>query len=126
MKIHTLFQYIFDIPVNPARVLLSLYISPVSTPYEICERSGISRSKIYKIVRFLEKDGFVDRSERGIIKLKTDMVEPKLIEGINELIRMANDLVILKKRAVKEEKEAVLQKLDRIEKLEKNLMARNL
>ncbi len=126
MKIPTLFQYIFDLPVQPAQVLLALYISPVSTAREIIERSGISRGKVYQIVQFLEKEGFVDRSERGIIKLKTDIVESKLREGIKELNRIADDLVILKQMAIKEEKAAILKKLDIIEKLEKELDRANL
>ena len=121
MKIHTLFQYIFDLPVYPSKVLLDLYISPVSTAREIVERSGISRGKVYQTIQFLEKEGFIDRNERGIIKLKTDILESKLREGIKELNRIADDLVILKQRAIKEEKDAILKKLDRIEKLEKEL-----
>ncbi len=119
MKIQTLFQYIFDLSVYPSKVLLALYISPVSTAREIGERLEISRGKVYQTIQFLEKEGFVDRSERGIIKLRTDMVESKLREGIKELNIIANDLVILKQRAIKEEKEAILKKLDRLEKLEK-------
>ncbi len=121
MKIPTLFQYIFDLPVYPAQVLLALYISPVSTAREIIERSGISRGKVYQTIQFLEKEGFIDRSERGIIKLKTDIVESKLREGIKELNRIADDLVILKQMAINEEKAAILKKLDIIEKLEKEL-----
>ena len=121
MKIQTLFQYIFDLPIYPSKVLLALYISPVSTAREIGERLEISRGKVYQTIQFLEKEGFIDRSERGIIKLKTDMVESKLREGIKELNRIADDLTILKQRAIKEEKDAILKKLDRIEKLEKEL-----
>ena len=119
MKIHTLFQYIFDLPVYPSKVLLALYISPVSTAREIGDRSGISRGKIYQTVQFLEKEGFVDRSERGIIKLNIDIVESRLREGINELNEIADNLIILKMKAIKEEKEAILQKLRSLEKLEK-------
>ena len=122
MKIQTLFQYIFDIPVYPSKVLLALYISPISTAMEIGERLGISRGKVYQTIQFLEKEGFIDRSERGIIKLRTDMVESKLREGIKELNEIANNLVILKQRAIKEEKDAILKKLDRLEKLEKEFV----
>jgi len=118
MRTHTLFQYIFGIPVYPSKVLLALYISPISSAKEIGERSGISRGKVYQTIQFLENAGLVNRSERGIVKLNVDIVEARLIEGINELNRIADNLVILKQRAIKEEKEILQSKIKNLEKLE--------
>ena len=102
MKISFLFQYLFDLPVSPAKVLLALYISPVSTAKKIMNLTGISYGKTYQSFQFLEKKGFIDRSKRGIIKLKTDIVDSKIREGINDLNIISNNLLILKKRAIKE------------------------
>ena len=118
MRTHTLFQYIFGIPVYPSKVLLALYISPISSAKEIGERSGISRGKVYQTIQFLENEGLVNRSERGIVKLNVDIVEARLIEGINELNRIADNLVVLKQRAIKEEKEILQSKIKNLEKLE--------
>ncbi len=121
MKTHALFQYIFDIPVYPSKVLVALYISPVCTAREISEHTGISRGKVYQTVQFLEDMGYVDRSERGIVKLRTNVIESKFREGIEELSRMADDLTALKRKAIKEKKEEVLKQLRKIEELEKTL-----
>jgi len=118
MRTHTLFQYIFGIPVYPSKVLLALYISPISSAKEIGERSGISRGKVYQTIQFLEKEGLVNRSERGIVRLNVEIVEARLREGINELNRIADNLVVLKQRAIKEEKEILQSKIKNLEKLE--------
>ena len=118
MRTHTLFQYIFGIPVYPSKVLLALYISPISSAKEIGERSGISRGKVYQTIQFLENEGLVNRSERGIVKLNVEIVEARLREGINELNRIADNLVVLKQRAIKEEKEILQSKIKNLEKLE--------
>lgn len=121
MKVYTLFQYIFDIPVYPSKVLVALYINPSSTAREIGEQTGIARGKIYQILRFLEDEGYVDRSTRGVVQLNTLMIEERLREGIAELGSIVDNLSILKKRALEEEKAVVLEKLERIEALEDKL-----
>lgn len=122
MRTYTLFQYIFGIPVYPSKVLLALYISPISSAKEIGERSGISRGKVYQTIQFLENEGLVNRSERGIVKLNVDIVEARLREGINELNRIADNLIILKQKAIKEEKEILLSKIKSLEKLEEKFV----
>jgi len=118
MNTHTLFQYIFGFPVYPSKILLALYLSPVSSAKEIGEQSGISRGKVYQTVQFLESEGLVDRSERGAVKLNIDIVESRLREGINELNKIADNLAILKQNVIKEEREQLLIKIKDLEKLE--------
>lgn len=120
MKVYTLFQYIFDIPVYPSKVLLALYVSPVSSAREIGEATGISRGKIYQTIQFLEKRGFVER-ERGVVKLDVDAIEARLREGIEELNRIADDLTILKQKAIEEKRAALLEELKTLERLEDKL-----
>lgn len=118
MNVHTLFQYIFGFPVYPSKVLLALYLSPVSSAREVSERSGISRGKVYETIQFLESERLVDRSERGVVKLNIDIVESRLREGIDELNRIADNLVILKQKAIKEEKAMLLNKIRILEEQE--------
>lgn len=121
MKVYTLFQYIFDMPVYPSRVLVALYIKPSSTPREIGEQTGIARGKIYQVLQFLEDGGYVDRSTRGIVQLDILKIEERLREGIAELGSIVDNLSILKEQALEEEKAIVLEKLERIEELEDKL-----
>lgn len=101
MQTYTLFQYIFGYPVYPSKVLLDLYISQNTTPREISKRMKISRGLLYQTLQFLDKEGYIDRSERGRVKLCTSEVEEKLLAGIAELQEMGKDLNQLRHKAIR-------------------------
>lgn len=124
MRIHALFQFIFDIPVYPSKVLLDLYLSPVSTPSDISKRTEIARGKTYQTLQFLEERGWVDRSERGVVKLKVEVIEETLKAGIEGLSSMAEDFTNLKLIAISDEKVKVEEKLTYLKDQEERISGR--
>lgn len=118
MEIYTLIQFIFDLPVYPSKVLLALYINSISSHRELSEFTKISRGKTYQTTKYLKDRGLIDTSERGVVKLNVPLFEEKMKKGIEELIAIAENLSLLKIKAIHEEKESVLERLKELERLE--------
>jgi len=121
MQTYTLFQYIFGYDVYPSKVLLYLYISQDTTPREISKRMKISRGLLYQTLQFLDDEGYIDRSERGRVKLFTSKVEEKLLAGIAELQEMGKNLNQLRHKAIREKMVELDEEMGGLKELEENL-----
>jgi len=122
LQMHALFQYIFDLPVYPSKILLCLFVEGRPLRYrEISEKTGISHGKVYQTVPQLRERGLVDTSQRGLVKLNEQKVEETLRHGVQELLKLARDIHTLRLQAIKEQKTRILATLKELEQLEKTV-----
>ena len=100
---------------------MDVYVSPDTTPSEISKRTGIARGKIYQTLKFLDEEGLIDRSERGTVRLQTEIVENKLREGIAQLHEIGQNLKTLRHMAVREKMIALDTQMGDLKEIEERL-----
>lgn len=81
----------------------------------------ISRGLLYQTLQFLDDEGYIDRSERGRVKLCTPEVEKRLLAGIAELQEMGKDLNQLRHKAIRERMVELDEKMGGLKELEEQL-----
>ena len=81
----------------------------------------ISRGLLYQTLQFLDDEGYIDRSERGRVKLCTSKVEEKLHAGIAELQEIGKDLNQLRHKAIREKMVELDEEMGGLKELEEHL-----
>ena len=81
----------------------------------------ISRGLLYQTLQFLDDEGYIDRSERGRVKLCTSQVEETLLAGTAELQEIGKHLNQLRHKAIREKMVELDEEMGGLKELEESL-----